>query len=118
MPDDTREILVIRFHRILVFALLHVKSVSQRPLTFSHNRADIIEIFYLLKDLRWHKSDLIKLGVKMISKKITAYNDEAEWITKELFKKFKEDILGEMIVDLHRMFAGEGENMTFLRHLE
>ena len=28
------------------------------------------------------------------------------------------DILGEMIVDLHRMFAGEGENMTFLRHLE
>ena len=49
---------------------------------------------YLLKDLRWHKSDLIKLGVKMISKKIAAYNDEAEWITKELFKKFKEDILG------------------------
>ena len=29
------------------------------------------------------------------------------------------DILGEMIVDLHRMFAGEnGTNMTFLRHLE
>ena len=29
------------------------------------------------------------------------------------------DILAEMIVDLHRMFAGEkGENMTFLRHLE
>lgn len=59
----------------------------------------LVEKYYndLCLDTRWNKSKLIELGLRLIRKGIAVYDDKAEGITKELFKKYREDILGLII---------------------